>query len=455
MKKPFPLALIIVVLALVSCSGDTPSPDGGIVNQGGGGTPSSHQLFSELYGTDIAAEQGVFIVDTDSYSTRILPSRRGEYEAEFQLITGEYNAELKALLERDGQVEMAPIGVFRRGEEGQLIFEASRDTDWLNASMFGLPAFTIEPLAEELPVPMNVEKMEKRRPDVYYIPVNRRLVRWVAAAVVAIVVFLSASTSVEEVNRSAYTASFVPTEMLNANMQKDEPSPAEPEPTSAKVEVTPRAETKPAPVEKPKSETKVAKAPAPKREAAKTVEAAPQKRYYIVIASLASSEQAAQYMKGVGQKECPNMAVLQTKGKYRVYADRFGLDYIQLHGNESPEYCRSLRQQGLQLIKAFSIASPKDLNSISAFEGICSYYLFDTKSEKFGGSGNQFDWNLLHRYQGHTPFLLSGGINQYSTQAIKQFHHPRLAGIDINSRFEKSPGLKDVTRIKNFLQTIR
>lgn len=249
-------------------------------------------------------------------------SEATDYRSAYQLVQADV-AELKALLERDGQVEMAPIGVFRRGEEGQLIFEASRDTDWLNASMFGLPAFTIEPLAEELPIPMNVEKMEKRRPDVYYIPVNRRLVRWVAAAVVAIVVFLSASTSVEEVNRSAYTASFVPTEMLNANMQKDEPSPAEPEPTSTKVEVTPRAETKPAPVEKPKAETKVAKASAPKREAAKTVEAAPQKRYYIVIASLASSEQAAQYMKGVGQKDCPNMAVLQTKGKYRVYADRF------------------------------------------------------------------------------------------------------------------------------------
>lgn len=249
-------------------------------------------------------------------------SEATDYRSAYQLVQADV-AELKALLERDGQVEMAPIGVFRRGEEGQLIFEASRDTDWLNASMFGLPAFTIEPLAEELPVPTEAEKVEKRRPDVYYIPVNRRLVRWVAAAVVAIVVFLSASTSVEEVNRSAYTASFVPTEMLNANMQKDEPAPAEPEPTSTKVEVTPRVETKPAPVEKPKAETKVAKAPAPKREAAKTVEAAPQKRYYIVIASLASSEQAAQFMKGVGQKDCPNMAVLQTKGKYRVYADRF------------------------------------------------------------------------------------------------------------------------------------
>ena len=104
MKKPFSLALIIVVLALVSCSGDTPSPDGGIVNQGGGGTPSSHQLFNELYDTDIAAEQGVFIVDTDSYSVRILPSRRGEYESEYQLITDEYNAEWKALDEIKDQI---------------------------------------------------------------------------------------------------------------------------------------------------------------------------------------------------------------------------------------------------------------------------------------------------------------------------------------------------------------
>ena len=75
-------------------------------------------------------------------------SEATDYRSAYQLVQADV-AELKALLERDGQVEMAPIGVFRRGEEGQLIFEASRDTDWLNASMFGLPAFTIEPLAEE------------------------------------------------------------------------------------------------------------------------------------------------------------------------------------------------------------------------------------------------------------------------------------------------------------------
>lgn len=147
--------------------------------------------------------------------------------------------------------------------------------------------------------------------------------------------------------------------------------------------------------------------------------------------------------------------VNESKENVFIYADRFSLDYIQLHGNESPEYCRSLRQQGLQLIKAFSIASPKDLDNTAAYEDICSYYLFDTKTEKFGGSGNQFDWSLLHRYQGHTPFLLSGGINLYSTQALKKFRHPQLAGIDLNSRFETSPGMKDVARIRDFLLDIR
>ncbi len=83
-----------------------------------------------------------------------------------------------------------------------------------------------------------------------------------------------------------------------------------------------------------------------------------------------------------------------------MYADRFSLDYIQLHGNEAPEYCRSLRNAGLHLIKAFSILLPKDLLSVSAYNGLCDYYLFDTKTPQYGGSGNQFDWNLLHRYNG-------------------------------------------------------
>ena len=147
--------------------------------------------------------------------------------------------------------------------------------------------------------------------------------------------------------------------------------------------------------------------------------------------------------------------VNESKDNILMYADRFGLDYIQLHGNESPEFCHNLQAAGMKLIKAFSIATPRDLSSVPAYEGLCQYYLFDTKTPQYGGSGNQFDWTLLNRYTGNTPFLLSGGINQYSAAAIRNFHHPRMAGVDINSRFESSPGLKDIGRIQTFISELR
>lgn len=147
--------------------------------------------------------------------------------------------------------------------------------------------------------------------------------------------------------------------------------------------------------------------------------------------------------------------VNESKEKILTYADRFELDYIQLHGNESPGYCNSLRNSGMHLIKAFRISQPKDLTIVSAYKELCDYYLFDTQTPQYGGSGQQFDWNLLHRYSGMTPFLLSGGINPYSAKTIREFYHPKLAGIDINSRFETVPGKKDVERIDKFLQAIK
>ena len=117
-----------------------------------------------------------------------------------------------------------------------------------------------------------------------------------------------------------------------------------------------------------------------------------------------------------------------------MYADRFGLDYVQLHGTESPEYCRSLQERGLKIIKAFSI---------------------DTKCEQYGGSGNQFDWNILHTYKGHVPFILSGGIHSCSAHSLKGFSHPLLAGYDLNSRFEVKPGKKDTDRIRTFLNELK
>lgn len=146
--------------------------------------------------------------------------------------------------------------------------------------------------------------------------------------------------------------------------------------------------------------------------------------------------------------------VNEEKSTIEVYADRFGLDYIQLHGNESPEYCHTLRSAGLRVIKAFSVAQTKDIKKAEAYESACDYFLFDTKCMQYGGSGNQFDWSLLNFYQGQTPFFLSGGINPYSAKALKELRHRRLAGFDLNSRFELKPGEKDIERIKLFLSEL-
>jgi len=141
----------------------------------------------------------------------------------------------------------------------------------------------------------------------------------------------------------------------------------------------------------------------------------------------------------------------------------YGLDYIQLHGQESISDINRLRQaiadQGSatippQLIKAFNIATVDDLKATKPYEGIADYFLFDTKGPSVGGNGTQFDWEVLNAYQGRTPFLLSGGIGPDDAERIQAFHHPQCIGIDLNSRFELSPGLKDVQKLKTFLQKI-
>ena len=147
--------------------------------------------------------------------------------------------------------------------------------------------------------------------------------------------------------------------------------------------------------------------------------------------------------------------VNEDKQVVSMYADRFGLNDVQLHGNESPEYCRSLHSTGLKIIKAFSVDRPKDLKKVYDYEKVCDLFLFDTKCEQYGGSGNQFDWSILHTYNGDVPFLLSGGINSYSANALKEFKHPRLAGYDLNSRFETKPGEKDPERIRTFLNELK
>lgn len=136
-------------------------------------------------------------------------------------------------------------------------------------------------------------------------------------------------------------------------------------------------------------------------------------------------------------------------------AKGFGLDYLQLHGSESPDDCRWLQDRGFRIIKAFRIGTASDLEATAAYEAACSYFLFDTKTPAYGGSGKTFDWTLLGAYLGQTPFLLSGGIGPEHVQALKAFRHDRLAGYDLNSRFEQAPGVKDTEKVTRFIQNMK
>ena len=134
-------------------------------------------------------------------------------------------------------------------------------------------------------------------------------------------------------------------------------------------------------------------------------------------------------------------------------AENYALDFIQLHGSESPEYISHLLPltSHLSITKAFNIATAEDLEATKPYEGLVDYFLFDTKATLPGGSGQQFDWNVLEAYDGEMPFLLSGGIGPNDAERVKSYYHPKCAGIDLNSRFELAPGLKDVKKLKEFI----
>jgi len=131
--------------------------------------------------------------------------------------------------------------------------------------------------------------------------------------------------------------------------------------------------------------------------------------------------------------------------------DLYDFTHIQLHGNETPEVCRALKEKGVKVLKAFSIADPSDLEGVHVFDPCCDYFLFDTKTSVPGGSGCKFDWNILNAYTGTTPFFLSGGIGPNDVEQIRNVHHPLFFGIDVNSRFETQPAQKDAALLKKFI----
>ncbi len=173
------------------------------------------------------------------------------------------------------------------------------------------------------------------------------------------------------------------------------------------------------------------------------------------------SEKSARFVRGTLDaqtlRELPSGA-----GRVGVFVDaglaeitataaEFGLDYVQLHGHETPEFCQQVRAQNLRIIKAFAVGTNFDFDTLNAYESSCDYFLFDTKGELPGGNGRAFDWSVLSRYTGPVPFWLSGGLGPENLAAALRFEHPRLHGLDFNSKLETAPGVKNVAAVQRVM----
>lgn len=133
----------------------------------------------------------------------------------------------------------------------------------------------------------------------------------------------------------------------------------------------------------------------------------------------------------------------------------YNLHTLQLHGDESPEECFQLRDSGCRVIKAIRVGGSEDIGNAVLYENACDGLLFDASGTKRGGMGVPFDWALLNHYTGKLPFLLSGGISAKDVEKIGYFSRTGFVGIDLNSRFEIVPGVKDIRMLGTFIKKIR
>ncbi len=140
---------------------------------------------------------------------------------------------------------------------------------------------------------------------------------------------------------------------------------------------------------------------------------------------------------------------------------RYNLLGIQLHGKESSEFCKTLKEKakGVKIIKVFSIKNQFNFDVLKEFEDVCDFYLFDTKGELPGGNGYTFDWSVLENYPSTKPFFLSGGIGLEEVDKIMSFLQTEASkycyALDVNSKFEIEPGLKNIEKLKQFIAKIK
>jgi phosphoribosylanthranilate isomerase len=134
--------------------------------------------------------------------------------------------------------------------------------------------------------------------------------------------------------------------------------------------------------------------------------------------------------------------------------DQYQLSAIQLHGDESPQFCKLFKGEVI-VIKAFGVDQNFDFEKLSDYKDSADYFLFDTKTSKHGGSGQTFDWNVLSNYKLDIPFFLSGGLSLENLEEVKKIKHLQFYGVDLNSRFEIEPALKDIDKLKKAFEILK
>ena len=134
--------------------------------------------------------------------------------------------------------------------------------------------------------------------------------------------------------------------------------------------------------------------------------------------------------------------------------EKHNLQGVQLHGDESPELCASLKEHDLIIIKVFSIKNLFDFSVLEPYEDVCNYFLFDTKGKKRGGNGKTFNWNVFKKYKSKKPYFLSGGIGPDEMESLLLFlkrpESDLCCTLDVNSKFETASGIKDIKQLKEF-----
>ena len=132
----------------------------------------------------------------------------------------------------------------------------------------------------------------------------------------------------------------------------------------------------------------------------------------------------------------------------------YNFDAIQLHGNESAGFCRLFKDKVI-VIKAFGLYDSFNFTDLEQYKNAIHYFLFDTKTIIHGGSGKTFNWDILKDYKLDTPFFLSGGLSLDNLEEVMKIDHPQFYGVDLNSRFETEPGIKDIQKIKKAFDILR